>query len=1499
MANIRLGFLSTEDFRSRVGVVNAQNPSDFFQFVVGDPSLNLTVSLTGLSQDADLFLYRDTDGDGRLNLERDQFLARSIRAGQSDDAIQIQLTDSGSYIAAVSRFRNSNTPYEFRVATTAFPPTILLPIETQIGALTETPVGRFNRLSRTNTANTYRFTLASPGNFNAVLSTIAAGTNVDMRLIQDVNENGLVDADDGEILVEATASENQDDAIHVRSLAAGSYILQTYLVEGSASRYNLTLSNTSQFASNLLPVETDAGVLGTAPFVEQDSLSRLDAADTYQFTLAEDGNFNAALTGMAFGSDLDMRLIADVNNNGILDGGDRVLAGSFAGSNRDDSINVRSLRRGRYFLQTYLFSGGPSNYTLRLSNTGPSGFSPSNLLPTEVEVETLGLNPFIARNALGDRNAANTYRFTMLQAGNFNAALTDVASGTDLDMRLIQDRNNNGVVDEGDTEVLAVAQLPGNRDDVISLQSLAAGNYILQTYLFSGRPSTYTLGMSNTGRRPSNLLPVERSAGTLDDNPYLSSFNLSRLNLSDTYAFAMGSSGNFNASLTGIAAGSDVDMRLIEDVNGNGFIDGSDRVLVVANAAGNQDDAINIQNLTAGRYILQTYLFSGGPSNYTLRLSNTRNEPSNLLPVERNAGALSFAPVVARDVIGRRDAADTFRFTMLSAGNFNAALTGIEPGNDIDMRLIRDRNGNGVVDDGEDVLAIAQAGGNRDDFLSFQSLAAGNYILQTYLFSGDRSRYTLSLSNTGNDPSNLLPIEGQAGDLDDDAYLSSRRLSRRNTSDAYSFSMEQTGNFNASLTGIAPGSDIDMRLIEDVNNNGFIDGNDRILVVANAAGNRDDAINVAALTAGRYILQTYLFSGGPSRYTLRMSNTGRRPSNLLPVEENAGTLGFVPYVRDGFMGRRDAADTYQFTMTGSGNFNASLTGIAPGNDLDMRLIRDVNNNGVVDDDDEVIVSAIAARNRDDSINIQSLAAGRYILQTYRFSGNGSTYTLRMSNTGRRPSNLLPVERSLGTLTDTPEIIENSLSQENAANTYRFTMDSAGRFNAALTGITAGTDVDMRLIQDVNNNGVVDGGDREVVAIAQAPGNRNDLMSLQSLNAGNYILQTYLFSGRSSNYTLSLSNTGNDPSNIIPIELNAGLLDDDEDDIYLRSNRLGSQDTSDTYSFTLLQTGNFNASLTDIDTGSDIDMCLIQDVNNNGVIDGNDRIVAIANAAGNDDDAININSLTAGRYILQTYLFSGGPSRYTLRLSNTGLDPSNLLPVEQEAGTLSQAPYVAEDFVGRRDAADTYRFTMADSGNFNATLTNIARGTDVDMRLIADITNNGVVDEGDRIIARSIAGSNRDESINIRSLNRGNYILQTYLFEGDGSNYTLNMSNTGPSGFSPSNLLAVENTFGIVTDPLTRSGSVGVTDAVDTFNFGITSSRTVTLSLQGLQADADIRLIRDFNNNGIVDEGDEIQRSSRGGTLSDSITQRLDAGVYFAQVYLFPDSGNTTYSLTIG
>jgi Clostripain family/Bacterial pre-peptidase C-terminal domain len=89
------------------------------------------------------------------------------------------------------------------------------------------------------------------------------------------------------------------------------------------------------------------------------------------------------------------------------------------------------------------------------------------------------------------------------------------------------------------------------------------------------------------------------------------------------------------------------------------------------------------------------------------------------------------------------------------------------------------------------------------------------------------------------------------------------------------------------------------------------------------------------------------------------------------------------------------------------------------------------------------------------------------------------------------------------------------------------------------------------------------------------------------------------------------------------------------------------------------------------------------------------------------------------------------------------------------------------------------------------------------------------------------------------------------------------------------------------------------DTQDFYRFSLAKTSNFSLSLSGLSADADVEIIRDFNLNKSINDGEVIASSSASGIVPESISiLGLEAGDYFVRVTPFGDAAtNYTLSLT--
>ncbi|BAZ21470.1 peptidase domain-containing protein [Kalymmatonema gypsitolerans NIES-4073] len=217
------------------------------------------------------------------------------------------------------------------------------------------PVIRNNvALTPTQPTDVFEFRIGSTSNINVALTGITNGDNANLKLYRD-NGNGRFDAGDQEI-GSSIRGGNNDDSINLADRAAGTYFAQ---VNRSTSSGNVTydLALSTKDPSNLLPREVNLGNL-SADVTRTGRVDNSDTSDVYHFSLGFFEGVNINLSGLS--SDADLRVIADTNNNRIIDPSDTIVSSTRAGTAPE---SIRLDDAGSYFAQVYQFSGN-TNYNL-------------------------------------------------------------------------------------------------------------------------------------------------------------------------------------------------------------------------------------------------------------------------------------------------------------------------------------------------------------------------------------------------------------------------------------------------------------------------------------------------------------------------------------------------------------------------------------------------------------------------------------------------------------------------------------------------------------------------------------------------------------------------------------------------------------------------------------------------------------------------------------------------------------------------------------------------------------------------------------------------------------------------------------------------------------------------------------------------------------------------------------------------------------------------------
>ncbi|MEG3863388.1 S8 family serine peptidase [Microcoleus sp. herbarium12] len=120
-------------------------------------------------------------------------------------------------------------------------------------------------------------------------------------------------------------------------------------------------------------------------------------------------------------------------------------------------------------------------------------------------------------------------------------------------------------------------------------------------------------------------------------------------------------------------------------------------------------------------------------------------DPGNSLSTARTVVGVENGSINLTDFVGIGDSSDFYRFEIDTKSNFNLRLDNLRA--DADVKLIQDRNRNGILDSGE-VIGYSVNIGTLPDAINVSNLAPGTYYVQVSSFLNNSTNYNLNLSAT-------------------------------------------------------------------------------------------------------------------------------------------------------------------------------------------------------------------------------------------------------------------------------------------------------------------------------------------------------------------------------------------------------------------------------------------------------------------------------------------------------------------------------------------------------------------------------------------------------------------------------------------------------------------------------------------------------------------------------------------------------------------------------
>jgi uncharacterized protein (DUF2141 family) len=613
----------------------------------------------------------------------------------------------------------------------------------------------------------------------------------------------------------------------------------------------------------------------------------------------------------------------------------------------------------------------------------------------------------------------------------------------------------------------------------------------------------------------------------------------------DYYKFRLDTFSDISVKLDGSNASANI--QLIRDLNNNGIPDDAE-----------VQAAISAEKAP----VSQLDRFATAPGTYFVKVSEDQGDtayqinvsavPSSRLLQAHPGNTLNEAlwigdvtrPQARQGFIGTENFQDFYRFTVNSASDLRLSLDNLSA--NLQIQVIQDRNGNGIIDSGEIVSTqtndtrnlIDLNGDGQIDFMEYlnsfrpveepepypatvylSGLQPGTYFARI-LQVDDPTAYDLMIESIpsgvpASGARNTEPISfGQIGPLLRDRFEVADFIGEANSYDFYQFELDQTQNIDIKLQSLEQPADF--FLMQDINNDELFTFQE-FIAYPGEEPTLTPQIN-RVLGPGTYFLGVVNVGGNTPYFLTIDKTTPTLPSNgagnTLATAADVGLLSEAQ-VQSDFVESINSEDYYKFTLDSFQELTLFLYDL--GGNVQLSLIEDINGNGIIDPDEVIVTSE--SKGADQEAIERILSPGTYFVRVNTIQGD-TTYNLWLeANTPEIPANGAGNGLADGLnfgLLDRVQRTSGILGPENPNDFYQFQLDRPQTLSLFLDGLSA--NADLYLVQDRNFNQVTE--PEEMVALSTQTGSTLEQIHL-TLDPGTYQIMVSQVGGPTA-YDLSIS-----------------------------------------------------------------------------------------------------------------------------------------------------------------------------------------------------------------------------------------------------------------------------------------------------------------------------------------------------------------------------------------
>jgi Ca2+-binding RTX toxin-like protein len=234
---------------------------------------------------------------------------------------------------------------------------------------------------------------------------------------------------------------------------------------------------------NTLATANDLGVLSNTVNLV-DVIGGTDPVSYYKFTLSENGDIAGFVDwGVSSGTPPFLYLVADFNDNGLVENNERIRTFSAGG----DTSFFQSLPTGTYYLEVSTGNFVTRDYTIQLGVTSKPGNvspDPGTTFGQAFKLGELSEQRVLREHISNAIDPIDIYKFTLSQKTNIGVLINETTQN--LRLFFAVDANKNGIYDSNET----LDSFSGGSNTTSSIL-LEPGTYFLQVAPFVGATFNY------------------------------------------------------------------------------------------------------------------------------------------------------------------------------------------------------------------------------------------------------------------------------------------------------------------------------------------------------------------------------------------------------------------------------------------------------------------------------------------------------------------------------------------------------------------------------------------------------------------------------------------------------------------------------------------------------------------------------------------------------------------------------------------------------------------------------------------------------------------------------------------------------------------------------------------------------------------------------------------------------------------------------------------------